>query len=354
MREEDVRLSADNFLGLNQEFYSAKPHEHIVRKLNLLLLYAARPDEVEDLLAQGVEYGRVAMTVTDDDDEPDLEEVEKDRKNFVTIEVESLYLHTIETLLRFYLAHEGHPECPWLEISRLRVPSAFKEQVEVRFLSDDLDLAEKFNRLGPILVGIPPESYPDGHEKLVPVLNALEETLEIFAHDFLDGAARYNAAKHGLAVQAGRHGMRLGGEDGKPEIMSADGQAMNYLEVRPSTKRDGDGTGTPGRKKWNRVTTWIDVEGRIASIRVAAYLLEAIWGIGRVRRIEGETDVQLFPMEKNLHEIVKPEEPWTVSGMAWTLVYDDGLGGYEERTGELIASIHNVAAPKPQNAPEEE
>lgn len=354
MREEDVGVSADNYLGLNQEFYSAKPHEHIVRKLNLLLLYAGRPDDVEDLLAEGVEYGRVAMTVTENDDEPDPEEVEKDRKNYVTIEVESLYLHTIETLLRFYLAHEGHPECPWLEISRLRVPSAFKEQVEKRFLGDDLDLVDRFNRLGPILVGIPPEAYPGGQETLGPVLKALEETLEIFAHDFLDGAARYNAAKHGLAVQAGRHGMRLGGDDGKPEIISADGQAMNYLEVRPSTNVDGDGKGTPGRKKWNRVTTWIDVEGRIASIRIAAYLLEAIWGIGRVSRIQGETDVQLFPMEKNLHEIVKPEKPWTVSGMAWTLVYDDGEGSYEERTGEVIASIHNVAAPKSENASEEE
>jgi hypothetical protein len=55
MAEEDLGLSADNYNGPNREFYSAKPHEHIVRKLNLLLLYAGRPDDVEGLLAEGVD-----------------------------------------------------------------------------------------------------------------------------------------------------------------------------------------------------------------------------------------------------------------------------------------------------------
>jgi hypothetical protein len=348
MREEDVGLSVDNYLGLNKEFYSAEPHEHIVRKLNLLLLYAGRPDDIEDLLAEGVEFGRIGLTVDPEREEPDSEEVDRERRNFVTIEVENLYHHTIETLLRLYLAHEGSPECPWLEISRLKTPGAFKTQLENRFLNDDLGVVEKFNRLGPVLVGIPPERFPGGPEALLRVLNALEETLEIFTSDLLEGAARYNAAKHGLVVQAGHHGMRLGGTEGQPEVVSADGPAMTYLEARPSTEVGEDGEVLPGRRKWNRVTAWLDVEGRIGAIRIAAYLLEAIWGIGKANRIEGETEVQLFPMEKNLHEILDPEKPWSVSGMAWTLLYD-GVLGYEERTGELIASVRNVRVPKPTN-----
>lgn len=343
MAEEDLGLSADNYNGLNREFYSARPHEHIVRKLNLILLYAGRPDDVEKLLAEGVEYGRVALTVTENEDaERGDEEVDNDRKAFVTIEVESLYHHTVETLLRFYLAHEGHPECPWLEISRLRNHTTFKENVRRRFLSDDLDLVEKLNRVGPILIGIPPDKFPGGQEKLVPVLKALEDTLEIFASDFLEGAARYNAAKHGLAVQAGHYGMRLG--DGNDSIVSADGQAMTYLEVRPSTVADENGNAVPGRKKWHRATTWIDVAGQIAAIRIAAYLIEGIWGIGRTVRVDDESDVRLFLMERNLHEIVPPEKPITVRRMAWTLLYDDEEGGFEDQTGELFGSIRNAPA----------
>jgi len=62
--------------------------------------------------------------------------------------------------------------------------------------------------------------------------------------------------------------MRLG--EGDDPIVSADGQAMSHLEVRTSTVTDEDGTTVPGRKKWNRVTTWIDVEDQI---RVADSLL---------------------------------------------------------------------------------
>jgi hypothetical protein len=76
-----------------------------------------------------------------------------------------------------------------LEISRLRNYATFKKQVRQRFLPDDLDPVEKFNRLGPILIGMPPDRFPGGQEKLVPVLKALEDTLEIFASDFLEGAA---------------------------------------------------------------------------------------------------------------------------------------------------------------------
>lgn len=119
MSDAAAGLSADNFDPLNREFYSAKPHEQFVRKLNLLLLYAGRADEVDGLLKDGVAYDRLTLT-HDPDKEPAADEIEKSRLEYVTIETEILYHHAIETLLRLYLAHEGHPECPWLEISRLQ------------------------------------------------------------------------------------------------------------------------------------------------------------------------------------------------------------------------------------------
>lgn len=336
MSDAAAGLSADNFDPLNREFYSAKPHEYFVRKLNLLLLYAGRADEVDGLLEDGVTYDRLTLT-HDPDKEPAADEIKKSRLEYVTIETEILYHHAIETLLRLYLAHEGHPKCPWLEISRLRNPGHFKAQLQRRLLSDELDTIEKYERLHPILVGVTPETFPGGPERLSLVLRSIEDTMAMFAGDLIDDAARYNASKHGLAIQANEQGMRLGNEE-IPEIMSADGPALTYLEIRAATQRTE--VGAVRKKKWHRVTAWIDIDARLSAIRIAAYLMEAIWGLGR-RAVTGEDkDIQVFLMEQNVDDMVNRKRPWSLAGFAQALLYDDGQGWYEEREAELITKIH--------------
>jgi hypothetical protein len=66
--------------------------------------------------------------------------------------------------------------------------------------------------------------------------------MEVFAGYFLDGAARYNASKHGLAIQANEQNLRLGNEE-IPEIMSAGGPALTSLEIRQTNK---------DRETWHR------------------------------------------------------------------------------------------------------
>jgi hypothetical protein len=211
-------------------------------------------------------------------------------------------------------------------------------------LSDDLELIEKYNRLHPVLVGIPPNAFPGGPERLFVVLKAIEETMEIFAGDFLDGAARYNASKHGLAIQANEQNLRLGNEK-IPEIMSAEGPALTYLEIRQTNK---------DREKWHRVIAWIDIDSRLTAIRIAAHLIEAIWGLGRRAATGEDEDLQLFLMEQNVDDMVSREQPWTLAGFAQALLYDDGEGWFEEREAELITRIHDFPIPPEMRATMEE
>ncbi|HUG29544.1 MAG TPA: hypothetical protein VMQ65_03385, partial [Candidatus Limnocylindria bacterium] len=71
----------------------------------------------------------------------------------------------------------------------------------------------------------------------------IEGYLRGFAGQFLDRAALYNAAKHGLALRPSEMSMRW--DDGS--VIRADGRIIQYLEVR---ERDG-------LPRWSLVNHWV-------------------------------------------------------------------------------------------------
>ena len=320
MKQEDQGLSDVNFEPLNEEFYSARPHEYFVMRLNSLILQAGRAEDVQRLLHEGVTYRELSLSsapdhVHDPGDQDGLE-------TYVALEAEVLYFHAIETLLRLYLAHEAQSVCPWLDLARVRTPGEFKKLVKSRFMNDQLSEVEKWEKLAPILIGIPASAYPHGSEHYLRVLGALESAMAAFAADFLGGAARHNSAKHGLAMRASHENLRVAGG-----VLSASGIAIKHLDIQGSPKR------------WHETTSWADVDMRMALIRIAAHLIEAIWDIARVRYTGAEGPVQVFLMDLDLHQFVSRGRPWSMDGFSLSLIYERPDGTYAERTGGLLVSV---------------
>ncbi|MEK6274311.1 MAG: hypothetical protein AABM30_03140 [Actinomycetota bacterium] len=135
---------------LNQAFYTAEPHEYFWYRLYLLMIAG---DPSVDL----GEFTRSGLTVDGFKAGPaEVSEGEKEasrRQRFVITDAAALLHHVSETLLRFYLAHEPLPLCPWLEIVRERSFSRLKTRVRTRFVDAPDDDPTNREALGRIFYG---------------------------------------------------------------------------------------------------------------------------------------------------------------------------------------------------------
>lgn len=317
MKQEDRGISNVNYGPLNMEFYEALPHEYFRRRLNSLILQAGRPDEVQRLLHEGVTYRELTLSsaaghVHNTDDQNELDA-------YVALEAEVLYFQSVETLLRLYMAHESQPVCPWLELARVRTPGEFKRMLEKRFISDTLDQSKKWELVGPVLIGAPAATFPYPE-----ILEAFEIAMAKFAHDFLNGAARHNSAKHGLAMKASNEHLRVGNG-----IISSSGIAIKHLDIQGSPKR------------WHQTTSWADVDMRMALTRIATNLISNIWEVGRIRHTGFEGPPQVYLMDFDLHQFVSRGRPWAMDGFSLSLVYERPDGSFAERTGGMNLSVFN-------------
>jgi hypothetical protein len=280
----DHLLAPEQFPGLNGTFYATRPWQYFRHRHRYLLLAAGAPEKLLAIARDGVEIGRLAFRLSDDPDE--AVEDEEDRKRYLLAETEALMHHVSETLLRLYLAHESLPECPWLEMARVRSAGEFKQRVEKRFTRSDADANR--SALARVFFGA------DQREKITPTPDAdgwergitnVEFFLRHYARHFLD-ADVYNALKHGLAIRAGESGMQL--DDG--ELIQVEGTALEFLSLR----RDQG-----GHQRWNMTTRWIEIERALSFVYVATALIESMWDIGRARYL-GE-------LPKSINAWLKPE-----------------------------------------------
>lgn len=264
----DDLIASEQFPEMNRSFYGTRPWQYFRQRQRYLLLAAGAPEKLSEIGREGVKVGRLAYTLTDDADGGTEEE--ENRKSYLLAESEVLMHHASETLLRIYLAHEGLPECPWLNMARVRSPGEFKQRVEKRFARSDVGANRV--QLAQVFFGT------DQRENITPTPDAdaweqgianIESFLRHYARHFLDPDS-YNALKHGLAVQTGEAGMQLGDGD----LIKVHGTALEFLSLR----RDQH-----GRQRWNMTTRWIDVDKTMTFVYLATALIESIWNIARAR-----------------------------------------------------------------------
>jgi hypothetical protein len=278
----DDGLVPDQFPNLNRRFYDRCPAEHFGHRLRLLLTLWGKPDDLLQLFEDGVAINELAAG-----GRVELEANSVER--FVMADAEVLWHHAAESLMRSYLAHRDLPDCPWLEVARLRSHHVFKRRVRDEILEAASD--ELRPGLARVLTGTddPSRRVSAYGESLDPQLEATEHLMRRIADRYLDHSNAYNAAKHGLAVVAGEHGFSLG--DPTNPLIKEDGPAISYLEVREDPE---------GRRRWHNTITWLRLEQMIGSIFWMNRLLETIWSVARGRYVEPEP----FCISLPTHEIV--------------------------------------------------
>jgi hypothetical protein len=267
-KTEDLR-------ALNAAFYRARPQDYFGRRLQNLILVAGNLAGLDELFSRGVKYGSLSVIGPDlgtlGATEAAKAEREVQRQRFVIAESEVLCHHVGETLLRLYLAHEGRPTSPWLELSKERTPGEFKKKVRMRFVEDAAssnpdwraEIARMFYLSEDRHVVQPSLTEEEWGQNLANI----EGYLRYFAHQFLDRAALYNAGKHGLALIPGELSFHL--EDGS--VLGADGPIIEYLDLRQDH----------GGRRWHHVAHWVNSERQITLIYIATCLVAELWEGGR-------------------------------------------------------------------------
>lgn len=271
VRPEDQNLHPDQWDALNAEFYRAEPAAYFRRRLRYLVLAIADAPAVRAAQNEGIEYGEIAMP-------PEAEVYDAEgAAAYGAMETTNLQHHLAETIMRLYLAHAGWPDCPWLEVSRLR-SGEFKSQIDM--LRGALHEQATVNRLLEVFRGATTaaEMDPTGglsDEQWQEYAAGLVKMVDSLCTLLLGEASLYNATKHGLAVVPSQGGFSLSSVTGGEFTAASPGPTVVCLD---RTQPDGHGP-----RKWRRLYAPVPVESHIALSQFLIGQLRGLWMVARAR-----------------------------------------------------------------------
>ena len=186
------------------------------------------------------------------------------------VESTDLLHHAAEALVRHYLAHRGTPECPWLEVSRLRDFPTFKAAVSE--LSGRLNSGQPLDDLVPVFCGPSEGRTPAARTAIARAEGGLKALLSYASAVLLDEAGIYNAIKHGLAAVPGVRTFPDVDDQPGPALR---GSGASLLTLQPLDHE--------GERQWTRVVTYIDVEENLAIVEIIADQLKNLWHVARTK-----------------------------------------------------------------------
>jgi hypothetical protein len=193
----DHKLDPAQFDSLNAEFYRGFHEELITTRLGVLCLLHETPETIEGLLAGGVSWGKLQMTLHAED------ESKETLKRSAELELVALRQHAAEVLFRVFWVHAHHESCPWVALARFRNPGdlkmAVRKYLEGR-LWPDANHRRQYHARAVWGWGAVDE---DGTmpKELDECTDTVAQWIEAAAHFVLE-APLYNAYKHGLAVMS--------------------------------------------------------------------------------------------------------------------------------------------------------
>ncbi len=274
-RPEDQRLASAQFAELNRRFYGGNPAAYFRSRLHLLLLAAGRSEELDRLMVEGVQYGKLRAHI-----QPaiDAQDDEHELLAYVVTDAEVLLHHSCEALFRLLFAHAGRPPCPWLEAARLRSFAEFK-----RRLAQFTELptsTENVENVARVFLG---RGLEAGNDELAKAAAEISRQLAVLAGHLLSEGNLYNSAKHGLAVVAGTVAFGLDAKDGSL-LIEGEGPAVDYLEVKSD--------------HWHTTTRFVNITKVLLLINLAVRYIDTIWTVARHHYLrEPATAVQYMTKE---------------------------------------------------------
>jgi len=249
---------------LNEEFYAGDPAGYFRIRLNMLLLAAGAPDEVQRLLEAGVRYdGLVTMELGRSSDVRDDLHVA-----YLITESQALLHHVSEALLRLFLAHARPSPCPWKELASLRNFATFREEVAALGAytwPEDLTAAVPRVFLG----GAEPPKSEGGEDPVATVTRLIKH----LADRLLTDSNLYNSVKHGMAVIGSEDAyVTLATDAGEP-VMGSQGPSVAFMESEVT----GD------ERVWKVTRRWLSIRQAIWLSQLALMEIDALWAIARAR-----------------------------------------------------------------------
>jgi hypothetical protein len=330
-KDPDYLLVPENYRSLNEGFYEAPPYHYFNQRAQNLMLVAAKHEELDRLMDEGFQIGKLKVSAGDDE-ELDADGERRERDRFLATEAEVLFHHCIEALMRLYLAHRPEigtdgsvrfPKCPRLEIARLRQFSEFKERVRNEILVGlDTDTGRK--QLAHVFLGVesPAQLQPAPSEQVWREgLDGIAALLSHFAGHFLSEANLYNAAKHGFAVKTGLYSIRFTPDDAEEDepLIAAEGPSIEYIEEKESPD---------GYRRWHQTTTWINPDRTLSLQDVSSRMMRSLWWVAKARYVGGLPRYLYLPP----------------AGLLGTL--SDGSGIIVQSISMELLYYENPAAPK--------
>lgn len=265
------------FERLNERFYNSCPSKYFEHRLNNLLVAAAADEKLGPRLRAGINICGDRIEIGDDERIESVLPVDT-LGRFVTAESVVLLSHVAESTMRLFLAHEGHPPCPWFSISSLGFGDFWRE-VELRFVKP-VQEARLRAVVADVTLGAPEryDQFPADQAGWDLALDRLTMWLRHLAEWLIDNKHPYNAAKHGFTAMADQAYLNVIDDESGAAFLTHSGPSLEYLSHGPWES---------GERTWSLTTRWFDPIELWFTIGVSCDLLDAIWSVGRARFLGG-------------------------------------------------------------------
>jgi hypothetical protein len=297
----DHQLSTAQFEDMNRAFFS-EPGPAAYFDLRLRLLSAAADAAEQEVpLRQAVALG--AATFADAEVDVPL--------NFVAAESMNIFHHAVETMWRLLLALEPPADCPWLEMTRLRV-DGLRDRMTV-YLNQDPAVRQE--RLRDVLA-------PTGQATVAPAeepvlqrrLAGLDQLMVVAAQTWLRDAYLYNATKHGFTIGVKRQEVSLGLNDAgdASRVLSHAGIWLGSLQRKQGATRE----------KWVEVDVSIQPDRVVWATGLCVGVMRSLWQVGAARLVDGRPVALTLPSQEDVR-IFAELQHGRIRRVSKDLLYDD-------------------------------
>lgn len=303
------------FHQLNEEFYSGNtPSTYFRDRLSLLALRAAKPDALAEAAGDGILWGQLWIA-SDDESNADMPEGYEGaaQARFIATESQVLFHHTVESLLRLLLAHEGSPECPWLRIAGQKDHGAFRKAVAE--LAKSSWPEERTAQVAEVIMGgLPEDPTPEWTEHRDNAIRLIRK----LAARLNDQSTLYNAAKHGLTMIGGTASIHLVPPGQNPDEPAFDpaapsAQIINERGVVGASGINAVYLEREGKAKtgynWHHVTRWFSPEEAALLTHLALILMDALWACAKVRYLDHAPPNRMRWINGGVFEALRNIEP---------------------------------------------